>query len=268
MEKIITVSNHKGGVGKTTLSNTLGLGLAFRGYKVVLVDADAQATLTQYALGFEPEPGLYDLLVRNAPFNQVVKAISPDQYEVNGTKAKGWAALVPGNGETRHIADSVSNVTTILSKFKPLLEAIDFIIFDPSPTESLLHPLTYVASDYILHPTLAEDWSVGSLYKTMQYVEAAQAYRKGLGLSETITLGVVPTMVRANTITHRTVLEELESQLPEWGVKLWKPIPQSIHWSEAAGWKKPVFSYMPDSDAALEAWEFIDTFESMVVRHG
>lgn len=259
--KIVTIANHKGGIGKTTLANVLAAGLAHRGYKVVLVDADAQGTLTQDALGFDPQPGFYDLLVRNAEFKDVIKVVPREQYAIEGVEAAGWLALIPGNGETRHVASSISNVTAILDKFQALLEVVDFVIFDPSPTESLLHPVTYVASDYILHPTLAEDWSVSSLYRTMAYVKNSQAYRLGKGLAETVTLGIVPTMVRANTITHSTVLRELHD---EFGTLVWNAVPSRILWSEAAGFRKPVISYMPNSEAAADAWELIDTFEQGV----
>lgn len=260
--KIVTIANHKGGIGKTTLANVLAAGLAHRGYKVVLVDADAQGTLTQDALGFDPQPGFYDLLVRNAEFKDVIKVVPREQYAIEERLADGWMALIPGNGETRHIASSISSVTAILDKFQPLLEAVDFVIFDPSPTESLLHPVTYVASDYVIHPTLAEDWSVSSLYRTMAYVKNSQSYRLGKGLAETVTLGIVPTMVRANTITHTTILKELHETL---GDMVWKPIPARIMWSEAAGFRKPVISYMPNSDAAFDAWEFVDQFERAVM---
>lgn len=263
MGKIVTIANHKGGIGKTTLANTLAAGLAHRGYRVVLVDADAQATLTQDAIGFKPAPGFYDLLVRDAEFKDVIQIVPREQYSINGIEAEGWVALIPGNGETRHIAGSISSVTAILEKFQPLLEVVDWVIFDPSPTESLLHPVTYVASDYVLHPTLAEDWSVSSLLRTMAYVKGAQGYRDGKGLPETVTLGIVPNMYRANTITHGTVLKELQKN-KDFGHLIWKPIPQRVMWSESAGFRKPVISYMPDSDAAMDAWEMIDTFEQVV----
>ncbi len=263
MGKIVVVANHKGGVGKTTVVYTLGLGLAHRGYKVIMVDLDAQATLTQGALGFDPAPGAYNLLVRGVEFAEVVKQIPYENYAIDGKQAPGLAALIPGNGETRHVADSVSDVTLILNKFQPLMAHVDFVIFDTSPTESLLHPVTYVASDYVLHPTIAEDWSIASLRKSMSYVQASQAYRKGLGLAETKTLGIVPVNVRPKTFIHKKILEELRTS-EDCGSLVWRDLPQRIFWSEAASFKKPVFAYEPDSEAALDAWELIDTFERMI----
>lgn len=256
--KMLVICNHKGGVGKTSQSMNIAAGLAHRGYKVVLVDADAQGTLTQDGLGFQQQPGFYDLLVRNAEFKDVMKIVPREQYAIEGVQAAGWLGLIPGNGETRHVASSISSVTAILDKFQALLEVVDFVIFDPSPTESLLHPVMYVAADFVLHPTLAEDWSISSLKKTMAYVANSQPYRIGKGLAQTVTLGIVPTMVRANTITHSTVLRELHD---EFGALVWNAVPNRILWSEAAGFRKPVISYMPNSEAATDAWELVDEVE-------
>ena len=61
--KIISVANHKGGVGKTTTVASVGVGLARRGFKVLLVDLDAQANLTSSLLEEEPPMTLYDTLI-------------------------------------------------------------------------------------------------------------------------------------------------------------------------------------------------------------
>ena len=61
--KIISVANHKGGVGKTTTVASVGVGLARKGFKVLLVDLDAQANLTSSLLEEDPPMTLYDTLI-------------------------------------------------------------------------------------------------------------------------------------------------------------------------------------------------------------
>ena len=69
MTKVITVSNRKGGVGKTTTAVSLGHGLALKGKSVLLVDVDPQGHIAP-ALGLEQEPGLFDLLVGLSRWNR------------------------------------------------------------------------------------------------------------------------------------------------------------------------------------------------------
>ena len=120
--KFVTITNHKGGVGKTTTTYTLALGLAHRGYRVVMVDADAQATLTEGALGFEASPGFYNLIARNEEFKNILLPIPQEWYTFDNQQPLGEAFLIPGNGETRHIANSVSDPNVIRDKFAPLLQ--------------------------------------------------------------------------------------------------------------------------------------------------
>ena len=100
--KVITLLQEKGGVGKTTLAVHVAAGLAVRGARVLLVDADAQGTATS-SLGLAPEPGLYNLMVRNMAFQDVVKLVQPEIYEPPNDHSRGNLFMLPGNLETRLI---------------------------------------------------------------------------------------------------------------------------------------------------------------------
>ena len=66
--KIITIANHKGGVGKTTSTASIGDALAILGKRVLLIDLDAQQNLTfTLTQNEEPETSVYDSLVKDAP---------------------------------------------------------------------------------------------------------------------------------------------------------------------------------------------------------
>jgi chromosome partitioning protein len=260
MGKIIAITNHKGGVGKTSITLNLGLALAHRGAKVVMVDADAQGTLTE-GLGLPQSPGLYDALVREASYDQVITPIPQDNYAVGAIAPKGWAGIIRGNNETRHIAESISQADAVLERFEGLKNGVDYIIFDMSPTESLLHPVIYVACDAVIHPTLCEDWSVKSLRRTIGYVKTAQVYRRGAGLPETYTLGIVPNQYR-DTGVHQAYLEAMQE---EFSGLVRTPIRQRIVWSEAATFHQPVFAYDPISAASADVWGLADMVEGVTV---
>jgi chromosome partitioning protein len=65
--KIISVANHKGGVGKTTTVASVGSILASQGHRVLMIDMDAQANLTSSMLNGDPESTVYSALMGNEP---------------------------------------------------------------------------------------------------------------------------------------------------------------------------------------------------------
>ena len=101
--RIVTLLNEKGGVGKTTISFHVAAGLAVAGFRVVAVDADAQGSLTE-TMGFEQSAGLYDLIVRNNPFRNVLRFVNPEIYAYPKREVKGQLFLLPSNVETQSIA--------------------------------------------------------------------------------------------------------------------------------------------------------------------
>src|SRR5690606_35498477 len=135
--KVITLLNEKGGVAKTTMAIHAAAGLAIKGYRVVIIDADAQGHAT-IALGRQKGPGFYDLIVRDAPFDQVLRHISPERYATRemAENMKGDLLLVPSNVETRSISHNISDAFAVLKRVMQIRDAIDCVIFDTSPTPS------------------------------------------------------------------------------------------------------------------------------------
>lgn len=262
--KIITLLNEKGGVGKTTLATHIASGLAVRGMRVLLVDADPQGHAT-VALGLQKEPGLYDLLVRNVPFKSVLRVIPPKAYQVPNLAVNGQLVLLPSNVETRNIANSISDSFAVAERFRELEGTIDLVVFDTSPTPSLLHGSIYIATDGVLYPTTCEYLSFDGLVESIKHRQAAEAHRKQWGLNAIEVLGIVPTMYRTKTIEHSENLKQLREQF---GALVWNPIPQRTIWAEAAAIRRPVFSFAPESLAARDAWELVNRVQEGLARVG
>ncbi|MBI5959075.1 MAG: ParA family protein [Chloroflexi bacterium] len=249
--KTITILNEKGGVGKTTLAVNLAMGLAARGHRVLLVDAEEQGHAT-LAVGVRKYPGLYDLLVRDASFREVLKPVDPTKY---GDSGKSRLYLVGSNVETRNIVTSISDAMKFKNRLEELAGQFDYCIVDTAPTPSLLHASIYFAADGVLIPTECEFLSLDGLVETMNRAKAiATYYHTGLHV-----LGIVPNKYRASTIEHRENLAKLQEQF---GALVWRPIPLSIVWAEAAMFALPVFHYTPDHDAASIVWEIVDHLEA------
>ncbi len=253
----VTVMNEKGGVGKTTVAVTVAAGLAARGRKVLLVDAEEQGHAT-LALGVSKYPGFYDLLVRSAPFQDVLRPIDPAKYGSQETPTRLY--LIGSNVETRNIVNSISDAFKVKARLAELAGAFDYCVIDTAPTPSLLHGSIYFATDYLLYPTECEFMSFDGLTESFKRL---QAMRHLHNIQITVA-GIIPNKYRAATLEHQ---ENLALLRREFGERVWMPVPLSTVWPEAAGYGLPVFVHAPDHDAALMAWEMVDRIEE-VVRHG
>ncbi|MEP6986900.1 MAG: ParA family protein [Chloroflexota bacterium] len=258
--KIITLLNEKGGVGKTTVATHIAAGLAVRGMRVLLVDADPQGHAT-VSLGLQKEPGLYDLLVRDATFKSVLRFIPPKAYQIPNQAVNGQLFVLPSNVETRNIANSISDSFAVSERFHELENTIDLVIFDTSPTPSLLHGSIYIATDGVLYPTTCEYLSFDGLVESIKHRQAAEAHRTQWGLSDIQVLGIIPTMFRTKTLEHSENLKQLQQQF---GAMVWDPIPQRTIWAEAAAIRRPVFSFAPDSQAAKDAWVMVNRVQEAI----
>lgn len=252
--KVITLLNEKGGVGKTTLATHIAAGLAVRGLRVALVDADPQGHATVMS-GLAKEPGLYDLLVRDMPFKDVLRFIPAEQYQIPGQPMTGRLFVIPSNIETRNIANSISDAFAVHDRFHELDNAIDYVVFDTSPTPSLLHGSIYLATDAIIYPTKCEYLSFDGLVESIKHRQAAQAHRDKWNLGDIQVLGIIPTMYRHQTVEHSENLKELKKQF---GDLVWPPVMQRTIWTEAATMRQPVFALAPDTKAASEALAMVD----------
>ena len=256
----ITLLQEKGGVGKTTVATHLAAGLAIKGQRVVLIDADAQANAT-LALGIDEQPGLYDLLVREATFNDVLRRVPPEVY--SSTPSTGELLIVPSNVEARNIAAMLPDVSAVRERIEELDNWADVVIFDTPPTPSLFHSAIYVATDAVLYPCTCEALALAGLEKSMSRLTASASYRAGAGQKPIQVVGIVPTMYRSTSL-HGYNLSQLQEQH---GNLVWKPLPQRIVWSEAMQLRQTVFAYAPGSEAASEFWEVVNRVQqSTAVR--
>jgi chromosome partitioning protein len=253
--KTIALANAKGGCGKTTIAMHLAAGLAVRGYKVVLIDADAQANATS-GLGLQKEAGFFNLLVRGAKWNDVLRVLPPERYEPPNQPSKGILAVLPGNDETQLVQFKIENVFLIGERLTELESAVDIVVFDTSPTPSLLHGAIYTATDGIIYPTLCEMFSLQGLVATIGNVKRAPN-------KVVETIGIVPNMFREKTIEHTENLKDLRK---DYGDLVWTPVNQRIIWSEANTMRKPVFALAPDSGAAQDAWNIVQRTEEAIER--
>lgn len=249
--QIITIGNEKGGVGKTTISRELACGLANRGLRVLAVDTDSQAHLTQ-SLGITPPKTghLYDLLVRELEWKDVVKAIA---RELHG--GDGRLFVVPSNIETRSIPLNITDEYLFDTRLRQLDGAIDVVVIDTAPTPTLFQASVLIATDALIYVTIAEYLAVDGISKLQSHVRNANARRERSGMNQIRNLAVVTTQYRSQTLEHSEIYAQLQLKFGDLALQ---PIADAIVWAESAREGKPLYQYAPKTDAAARSQAMID----------
>ncbi len=231
MPTIISVTNQKGGVGKTTTAVNVAYCLAREGKKVLLVDFDPQGNATS-GLGVDKsrlEKTILDAVMGTVPLGNVI---------VNTSVKNVW--LAPAVPELANAEVELAKADKRFTRLKGLLEGhpdFDFVIIDSPPSLSLLTVNSLIAANYVLLPVQAEFYAMeglGQLLETMKLV------RKGM--NPTLELvGVLVTMMDTRTVLSRQVLAEIQKHFP--GKVFETTIPRNVRIAEAPSHGEPVGKY-------------------------
>ena len=232
MSVVISITNQKGGVGKTTSAVNLAYYLAKAGKKVLLVDFDPQGNTTS-GLGVDKDK-------LNITMSDVMLGKKLLKDTIIATDYKNlW--LAPS---TPHLANTEAELAQAERRFSRLKVAIesvanqyDFILIDSPPSLSLLTVNGLIAARYILLPVQAEFYALeglGQLLETMKLV------RKNINPTLDL-LGVLPTMINSRTSLSQQVYEEIKQHFP--GKVFKQTIPRNIRLAEAPSYGVPIGEY-------------------------
>ena len=167
---VIAVVNQKGGTGKTTTCENLGIGLANEGKKVLLVDTDPQGSLT-IALG-NPKPD--DLPVTLTDLMAKIMQDQPPLPKEGILSHEEGVDLVPANITLSGLEVSLVNAMSRETILKQYLETVkgqyDYILLDCMPSLGMLTVNALAASDQVLIPVQANYLSAKGLEQLLQTV--------------------------------------------------------------------------------------------------
>lgn len=233
MVKIISFSNQKGGVGKTTSCVNLAACVAERGKRVLLVDFDPQCNATS-ALGVfnkRSECSIYDVLadkadIADATVDSEVKNLSfiPSSNDLAGAELELTQIVI---GRERVLEE----------KLQPIRDLYDYIFIDCPPSLGLLTVNALTASDGVIVPIQCEYFALEGLSQIMNTI---RLIKKHLNADISI-LGVILTMYDGRSKLTKGVLEEIEKLFRD---KVFETkIPRNIRLAEAPSYGKPVILY-------------------------
>jgi len=260
----ITLLNEKGGVGKTSLSVHIAAGLAIRGQRVLLIDADAQANATSQ-LGVTPHGGTFRLVIQDESWQETVR-IPPTEIWAGDHPTDGELWVLPSDITTRLIPMATDDHAVLLDRLEELEGYVDTVIIDTSPTPSMLHTMIYHATHSILFPSECEALSLTGLANTSVRAIKYSGQRKEAGMSGIKILGVQPTMYDARTNAHEYGLRKIRDHFGADGT--WHPISTRTAWRDAGFANKTLFAYTPDHAATHEAWGMVDRIQKVAAIHG
>ena len=155
MCRVIAIANQKGGVGKTTTTSNLGIGLARQGKKVLLIDADAQGSLTA-SLGIR-EPDRLEITLATIMGNIINDEEIRSDYGI--LSHDEGVDFIPGNIELSGLETSLINVMsreTVLRTYIDLQrDNYDYILIDCMPSLGMITINVFTCADSILIPVQA-----------------------------------------------------------------------------------------------------------------
>ena len=228
----ISVTNQKGGVGKTTTAINLAYYLSKSGKKTLLIDFDPQGNATS-GFGINKNDLIYTSSEVVAGSCTLDAAILPTDY-----KNLFVVPTVPA------LANTEAELSQADKRFSRLKTAIassdynfDYIIIDSPPSLSLLTVNGLIASNYILLPVQTEFYALEGLG---QLLETVKLIRKGMN-PELDIIGLLPTMVDSRTVLSTQVHEEIKKHFP--GKVFDTVIPRNIRVAEAPSHGVPIGVY-------------------------
>ena len=243
---VTAVVNQKGGTGKTTTCENLGIGLAMEGKKVILVDTDPQASLT-ISLGY-PMPD------RISPtLSDLMKKIVSDQPIESGEGIlhhPEGVDLVPANIELAGMEVSLVNVMSRESVLKQYLDSVkkeyDFILLDCMPSLGMLTVNALAAADNVIIPVQAQYLPAKGLEQLLQTVNKVKRQINPKLRIE----GILLTMVDSRTNYAKDISALIREN---YGGKLkvyQTDIPRSVRAEEISAEGKSIFRHDPKGKVA------------------
>ena len=234
MSKVIAISNHKGGVGKTTSTINIGAGLNKLGKKILLIDLDPQANLSQ-SLGLrDQERNIYGAL--RGEYNlqpiEIFKGLDviPSTLDLSGAEIE-----MSGEAGREYILKELID---------PIRASYNYILIDSPPSLGLLTINAFTTSDLVFIPLQAQYLAIQGLTKLLEVIDKIQRrLNKELKVG-----GVFITQYDSRKVLNKNVVATIEAHFKDQVFKT--KIRDNVALAEAPAQGLDIFRYNPKSYGA------------------
>lgn len=244
---IISLLNHKGGVGKTTSAINIGAGLVELGKRALLVDLDPQANLT-LSLGIPRQ--------RSTIYEAIRGEMDLEPYTVK----EGLDVITSTldlSGAEMELINEAGREFILRELFDTVIEEYDYIIIDCPPSLGLLTLNALTCSNYVYIPLQTEFLALQGLVKIKQVIDKVR-----FRLNKKLSIGgVIATMYDKRKVLNRNVAESIQKYF---GDKVFKTyIRDNVALAEAPTERKDIFDYNRRSNGAQD---YLNLCEEIVAR--
>lgn len=254
MSKVITVTNQKGGTGKTSTSLFLSYGLAFKGYKVLLIDLDSQADASfSTGVSYDETKTSLEVILGDADIQETIVPVPAKQkIKLDLIPASGNLASLDIQLVKRQLIDAQYNLTEALKPFK---ENYDFIIIDTPPAISMAVLNALTASNYVIVPTQADIYGLKGLGKLAGTISSIQRHSN----PDIKVLGILLGRYNYRTNFTKAITDMLQETSKRLHTHIFDTkIREAIAIKEAQGERNNLFEYAPKAKVTQDVNDFIN----------
>jgi len=253
VNRIIAITNQKGGVGKSTTAVNVSAYLSSYSYKTLLIDLDPQSNSTS-GLGLDPtdvKESVYEVLIRDSDPRKIILDTAYKDLRILPSSIQLAGAEV-------ELVSSLKREFRLKEAIEKIEKDYDFILIDCPPALGLLTINALAAAKEVIIPIQCEYYALEGLGQLLSTINLV---KKNLN-DKLIIKGAIMTMYDPRLKLAEQVIEEVKNFFSE---RVYKTIiPRNVRLSEAPSYGKPIMEYDPDCKGA----EAYSNFTKEVIRNG